>query len=323
MTWLHSLLCSCGSAECYSLSCPAIARLHSRSKEISGIEYCCALMARLCAQEDVPEALRKKAEPASTQGSALPSRAVSQDASLATGPATAAAAAADGAQPEVASPPATVVPELIAAAAAEGDTAAQARSDALPAPQSALEAGQAAEPMQIDAPAVEGAAEQGLAAAAAEDTAAQATADQPQAGDAAAEKMLDAKDKALQGADMTAPSKGNLSLDRQLLGTRSRSDPLDSSKGAPLVSKEVPSVSAPNGNGTSLHEGGASLQEAEQPNGEASPHPRVQEAVQPDIKPSKAATIEAAPLENGVPDKGEAAAPAKQSKPATKRTRRS
>ncbi len=194
---------------------------------------------------------------------------------------------------------------------------------ALPAPQLASEAGQAAEPMQIDGPALAEAAEQGSAAAApaAEETATQATADKPLAVDPAAEKTLDAE--ASLAADMTAPSKGGLSLDKQLLGTRSRSDPLDSSKGAPPVSKEAPSVSAPNGDGTSLHEGGASLQEAEQPNGKALPKPEVAEAVQPDTKPSKAATAEAAPLVNGMPEQGEVAAPAKQSRPAAKRTRRS
>ena len=280
-------------------------------------------MVSVCAQEDVPEALRKKAEPASTQGSALPSRAVSQDASLATGAATAAAAATE-AQPEVASAISPVKPDASAAALTEGDAAAPAVAEALPAPQPASEAGQAAEPMQIDAPAEVVGTEQisAAAGAAAESTATEAAADQPQAGVPAAEETLDTENKAAQAADITAPPKGGLSLDKQLLCTRSRSDPLDSSKGAPAVSKEAPSVSAPNGNGTSLHEGDA-LQEAEQPNGKALAEPEVQEAAQPEVKPSKPATDGVASLENGMADMGEAAAPAKQSRPAVKRTRRS
>ena len=207
--------------------------------------------------------LRKTAETASAQASALPSGAVSQDVSLATGAAP--VAAADGAQPEVASPPAAAVPDL---AAAEGGAAALAVTEALPAPQPAPQVGQAAEPMQIDTAAAGEGIEQGSAAAA-EETATQAASHETQPGDPAAANRLNGQNKALQAADMAATPGGGLSLDKQLLGARSRSDPLDSSKGAPLVGKEAPSASAPIGDSGSLD--GASLQEAEQANGKTSP----------------------------------------------------
>ena len=228
-------------------------------------------------------------------------------------------AAADGAQPEVASPPAAAVPDL---AAAEGGAAALAVTEALPAPQPAPQVGQAAEPMQIDTAAAGEGIEQGSAAAA-EETATQAASHETQPGDPAAANRLNGQNEALQAADVAATPGGGLSLDKQLLGARSRSDPLDSSKGAPLVGKEAPSASAPIGDSGSLHEGGASLQEAEQANGKTSPQPTVQEALQPDVKPGKAAAADAASLQNGVPKEGEAAAPAKPSRPAAKRTRRS
>ena len=221
------------------------------------------------------------------QAPALASGAVSQDASIATG-------------------------------------AASAVAEALPTPQPALQAGQAAEPMQVDTPASGEAAEQdSAAAAAAEGTAEPAAADQPQGGDPAAGDKLDAESKASQVADVSAPSKMGLTLDKQLLGARSRSDPLDSGKGGPLVGKEAPSVSAPIGDSTGLLEGGATLQEAEQANGQPLPEPEGQEALQPEIKPSKAVAAGAAPLQNGVLKEAEGAAAVKQPRPAAKRTRRS
>ena len=294
------------------------------STEICSTLHHSAHIGSVCLQEAVPEALRKKAETASAQASALPSRAVSQDASLATGAAAvvAAAAAADGAQSEVASPPAAAMPDL---AAAEGGVAAAAVTEALPTPQPALQATQAAEPTQTHTAAADEAPEPDSAAAAApaEDRMTMGAANEPQPGDPAAGSRLDAPHGALQAADVAATPGARLGLDKQLLGARSRSDPVDGSKGAPLVGKEAPSASAPLGDSGSLHEGGASLQEAEQANGKVLPPPQVQEAAQPAIMPGKTAAGDAASLQNGAPEEGEAAAPAKPSRPAAKRMRRS
>lgn len=297
--------------------------LCTQSAQTGRILQPCVYAGPVWLQEAVPEALRKKAEPVSAPASALASGAVSQEASIATGAAPM-AAAADGGQPEVASPRTAAVRESSAAAAPEGDAAAaSAVTEALPTPQPALQAGQAAEPMQVDTPATGEAAEQGsAAAAAAEDTAVQAAGDQPHAGDPAAENRLDTDSKTSQGADVSAPLKVGPTLDKQLLGARSRSDPSDSSKSAPLVGKEAPSVSAPTGDSAGLVEGGASLQEAEQANGHTLPEPMVQEAPQPEIKPGKAPAAGAAPLHNDVLKEAEAAAPAEQPRPAAKRTRR-
>ena len=275
-------------------------------------------VSRICSQDDVPEALRKKAEPASVQGSALPFRAASQDA-------PSAAAALNSRQLEVASAQDTAVePELQAAAAIEGDTpaaAASAVTEGAPAADQALHPHNAAEPMQIDPVAKEAAKPAPSAAAVA--TAPQAAEGQSEAGPPSAENGVSGQstgqnaEKTLGGLDLTLiPSIAG--SDKQLLGARSRSNPLESSKPADLISKSAPSVSEPIAESGSLHEGGAVLQEAEQANGKSLPS-----AITEEGKHSKEGAADAGPVQAGVLKEEEVALPAKECRPAAKRSRRS
>lgn len=276
-------------------------------------------VSRICSQDDVPEALRKKAEPASVQGSALPFRAASQDA-------PSAAAALNSRQLEVASAQDTAVePELQAAAAIEGDTpaaAASAVTEGAPAADQALHPHNAAEPMQIDPVAKEAAKPAPSAAAVA--TAPQAAEGQSEAGPPGAENGVSGQsteqnaEKTLGALDLTLIPENIAGSDKQLLGARSRSNPLEGSKPADLISKSAPSVSAPIAESGSQHEGGAVLQEAEQANGKSSPS-----AVTEEGEHSKKAEADAGPVQTGVLIEEEVALPAKECRPAAKRSRRS
>ena len=242
-----------------------------------------------CAQNDVPEAVRKKARSAPGEGSALQSRATSQDAPQAA-EAAEEAPTASGQQPASASAPGV---EIAAAASAPEAAAAAAEAEAQP--------DQAAEPMQVDSVEPAGAPPGQDAPAASE----QAAASQPGADVPAATNGVAALES--QGTvAKTAVSDGKREIDG-----KDRDGSLGDSRAAISSSKQVPSV-----NGKSVHEGSDTQQSTEQANGRSSSLPPLQAA-----KQSKGDSFSHA--ENGASVEEGAAAPAKHSRPAVKRAKKS